>query len=282
MPHLSGTVIESQPDWLTVSVHGEQAAARMLEWATAIAAEEAEKGNRKRPWRMMGYEGYHVGAIEYGQRDQASCEARLIGDAASRYLTQAMSLADNVTRLDLAVTWRAEPPDPYLGRNAYSLAVAHWQENHHRAKPWRVEDADDGYTLYIGKRDSENFFRLYNKEAESIASRDRVQAERYAGCWRHELETKGPLAFRLAERVNDEEDRAAYVQGYIWQYLLAHGIEPAFPDQGGRALLPGFRRRSDADSKLKHLERNVAPSIRWLIDQGHEDDVRRILGLTRE
>lgn len=46
-------------------------------------------------------------------------------------------------------------------------------------------------------------------------------------------------------------------------------------------LIPGFRRRSDADSKLAHLHKNVRPTADWLREAGHEDELREVLGFDR-
>lgn len=279
MPHSSGTVIESQVDWLTVSAHGRDAASNMLDLARGLAKEEASRGNRKRSWRLMGYEGYHVGRIEYGQRDRESTILRLIGDPANGCLGVALSLADQVTRLDIAATYRADPPDPNLGQEAYHAALAFHEEHPGSALISRISDSAGGSTTYIGRRQSDSFFRLYNKEAECRALNDEAGYERYRSCWRFELEAKAALAKRLAEVVADREDRADYIRGYLMSFVEAHGIEAGFLADQPVALLPGFRRRSDAESRLRHLARNVAPTVKWLGENGHADDALRALGL---
>lgn len=279
MAHYSGTVIESQVDWLTVSAHGKDAARNMLDLALGLAKEEQAQGNRERRWRLMGYEGAHVGRVEYGQRDSNSTILRLIGDPADRYLDVALSVADAVTRVDLATTWRAEPPDPMIGRNAYAMAEMFYQGNTRRARPSFTGDAAGGYTCYVGARESENFLRVYNKGAECIATGDDAGAERYRACWRYELEVKGGLAKNLAEVVAGQEERAPYVRTYLYNYCQAHGIEPPFPPDGGWGLLPGFRRRSDEESKLRHLAKNVRPTVDWLREQGQLEKVLDVLGL---
>lgn len=228
MPEYSGRVIESQVDWLTVSAHGEDSARSLLDLAHGLARSEELAGAKARPFRLQGYDGSHVGRIEYGARDRASAILRLIGQVAEDHLAVVLSVADSVTRLDLAVTWRAEPPDPMLGANSYSLAQMHWDKDHRRAMPWHVSDVKGGYTLYIGHRESDNFLRLYNKEAEAKELDDDEQAKRYEACWRYELETKSSTAMRLAHILGDVEDRAAYVQGYLWTYVERHGVIPPF------------------------------------------------------
>ena len=279
MADYSGSIIESQVDWLTVSAHGETRASRLLDLAHSLEPQQRAAGNRSRAWRLMGYEGFHCGALEYGSRGRDHATVRLIGDLAERELVKALSVADLVTRLDLAVTWRAEPPDPLLGANAYSMAEM-WHASHPKgAMPSRVTDAAGGYTVYLGRRTSDAMLRLYNKGQETMAKGDLAEQERYRDCWRYELECKGGVAPRLAETVNLADDRALYVQSYVYEWTRKHGIEPAFPREGAVKLVPGFRRRSDSDSKLRHLAKNVRPSIEWLRADGKLDLARKALGL---
>jgi len=228
MADLTGTVIESQVDWLSVSQHGRDDAHSLAALAAELGKEETRKGNKLRKWRLMGYEGNHVGAVEWGMRDDSSCLVRLIGDVADRRLTDVLSLAGIVTRLDLAVTWRGEPANPHVGRNAYSEAMVRYKEKARAARPSRIENGDGGSTVYLGSRESEYFLRIYDKGHEAIEKNDTAGIERYRDCWRFELEAKGPLSIRLAKRVNTTSDRPVYVQQYLHDYLSDHGITPPF------------------------------------------------------
>lgn len=279
MPDNTGTVIESQVDWLTVSAHGEAASDNLIDLAHGLAGEEKHKGNRERHWHLMGYEGTHVGAVEYGRRDNASGILRLIGNVANEHMLKALSVADTVTRVDLATTWRAEPPDPLIGNNTYAMAEWFHQRHPRSALPSRVQDAAGGQTVYLGRRESEYFLRVYNKGAESIAAGDDAGAERYRACWRYELEIKGPLSQAVATLVADHPTASTYIQDYLYTYCEAHGITTPFLADGPQALLPGFRRRSDTDSRLRHLARNVRPTVEWLRDQGELERALDALGL---
>lgn len=281
MANHSGTVIESQVDWLTVSAHGEEASQNLIDLAHGLCGEEVAKGNRQRHWRLMGYEGTHCGAVEYGRRDSASGMLRLIGQVAQDHMLKALSVADTVTRVDLAATWRAEPPDPKLGDNTYAMAEWHHRSHPRSALPSRVQDAAGGQTVYLGRRESENFLRVYNKGAECIALDDREGAERYRDCWRYELEIKGPLSQAMATLVADHPSPSAYIQNYLYAYCEAHGIAPPFLADGPQKLLPGFRRRSDTDSRLRHLARNVRPTVEWLREQGELERALDALGLAK-
>lgn len=281
MSHDSGVLIESQVDWLTASAHGKERSQRLLDVAHHIAKEEDRQGNQKRRWRLMGYEGYRVGRIAYGRRDDASCLVQLSGDVASSGLTDVLGESDVVTRLDLAATWRATPPDPLLGRNQYALADMFHQSHPRSARPWFVGDSGGGWTTYLGSRESATFLRIYDKGAEALASNDRAGLERYRACWRFELEAKAAMAGALATMVADREDRADYIRGYLVSFLEAHGMSAPFLAGQPVALLPGFRRRSDEESRLKHLARNVRPTVQWLESRGRGQDLREALGIDR-
>lgn len=268
-------------DWLTASAHGRDRSVALEQLAASLQKEQAAQGNRTTRWRLQGYEGTHCGAVEWGRRDENASIIRLIGDQARSGLADVLSVADQVTRVDLAVTWRASPPDPLLGHNSYAMAEMHHAAHPTAALPWKIEDADGGSTCYVGKRESEYMLRLYNKGAEAVAKQDQEGIERYRACWRYELECKASVAKPIAETVANEESPEEYIRRYLYTYCEQHGIEPAFPAVGGLHLVPGFRRRSDADSRLLHLEKNVRPTVRFLRSAGREADLREALEIDR-
>ncbi len=224
----SGEVIESQADWLTVTTHGREKAARLLDYSRTLAERERQGGNRVRQLRLMGYALTHVGRVEYGSRDDESAMLRLIGDSANRYLDEASGLGDYVTRLDMAVTYRADPRDLTIGPRALAQASEYYAAHPRAAVPWSTSDANQGHTTYVGKRDSAQLLRIYNKEAECLATGDDDGLDRYIGCWRFELEAHDSFAANIHRALLDHEDRPAFVQAYLHQYCQAHGITPPF------------------------------------------------------
>lgn len=279
MTEYTSGVIESQVDWLTCSAHSDASSDRLIDVGQALALAAELDGNKATAWRSMGFVGQHCGQIDWGRRDRRQAIVRLSGQAAAAYLPAILPLADTVTRLDVAVTWRAVPADPHIGRNAYSLAALWYGEHPRSALPSQTGDAAGGFTCYLGDRRSPYYARLYNKEAERASRDDADQAKHYAGCWRYEVESHDSYAGRLAEAVTTADDPPAFIQEWLYQYWTTHGVPPAFPPSGASALLPGFHRRTDDERRLRHFARNVAPSVRGLVARGREADVRRILGL---
>lgn len=229
MTNNSGRVIEAQPDYLRVSAHGEKKALALEEWAEGQLLVEKVKGNRPKPWRMMGYSGTHCGQLQYGRRDKRATIVDLIGDLAAKELTTVLPLGDHCTRFDLAATWRADPPDSQIGPNSYTMSQLHYREHPTSARPSRTSDGDGGWTTYIGHRQSESFFRIYDKGAEARAHDDKEGFARYENCWRFELEAKGSISLPLAEALSRTDDRERFTLAYLSTWLLDHGIVPPFP-----------------------------------------------------
>lgn len=280
MAEYTGVVIESQPDWLTVSAHGQAKARLLLELGVRLSKEEKARGNRPHKWRSMGYEGIACGRVTYGQRDTAATELRLSGEAAAANLDVSTALADSITRLDLAVTWRSDRPVPDLGDQAAHDALTFKAIKPRAARPWAILGETGVETLYLGERASEYFFRLYNKEWQERKQMGASYDGRYDNCWRYELELKATVPHLILKKLLPLQDRAQWIRDYLHAYTVAHGLQPPFDRGEALALIPGFRRKSDADSKLNHLSRNVRPTVQWLTETGRLDDTLKALGLS--
>lgn len=274
----TATVIESQPDWLTAACHHTANAEALRRLAEHLAAGEAAIGQRRRPFRLMGYGGYSQGRVRYGERGTASL-IQLSGDLADRHLTSVRALQDSLTRLDLAVTCRFDPPTSRLAADLYGDATAFRAVNPRSARPELVQDGDGGSTCYVGDRASPYLLRAYNKEAERQAAKDEPGAFHYRSCWRFELEVKGQPAPDLARQTDEAPDRPAFIQRFIGSYLDAHGLRLPFDPMGGAALVPGFNRHTDRTKTLAWYAKSVAPSLVRLLEQGDQSEVWAALGL---
>lgn len=280
MPNDTSAVVESQVDYLTCSTHSEKRSLMLDAWGDELIEGQESLGNRRQGWRSMGYVGYHAGDVDWGRRDDRCSILRVSGGRAKDLLTRAATIADNFSRLDVAVTWRAVPADPHLGANAYSLASAHFSAHRRAAEPTNITSPTGGTTCYLGDRRSPYFARIYNKEAERASKNDKKLREWYEGCWRYEVEAHDSRALALATAVADAPDRGAWIQSWLHDWFTERGIPPAFPTSGAQAILPGFHRRTDDESSLRHLERNVRPTLRRLAAHGREDDLRDALEMT--
>lgn len=272
------TVIESQIDWLTAGWNEGPKADRAEAWAFSRAQRERREGADEKPFSLLGFSGWTVGRVRFGRRS-GDALLQLSGDLAEVYGDMVVAEADRVSRVDVAVTVRLSLEDLFLGETTYAQAVTHREEHPKSALPWIVQDGDGGCTTYVGHRSSDRFLRVYNKQAEAAASGDQDSARRYANCWRYELECKGTVAFPMAVAVVGAADRPAFIQQQLHDYTVKHGILPAFGPSGNRVLIPGFRRRSDYQTRLTWLRSSVNPAILTMLEVGDRAEIMDALGL---
>lgn len=273
-----GQVIESQLDWLTAGWNEGPAADRAEAWALAQQAAEARAGGRPIPFALMGYQGTTVGRVRFGRRSDAAL-LQLSGDLAERHADDVLGSAERISRVDLAVTVRLAHPDGFLGEETYAQAC-NWRDLHPTsAIPSLVQDDDGGSTAYVGRRSSDRYLRVYNKEAECRARDDKKEAAHYLRCWRYELEVKGSPAFGSVRLACAAADRSTFLQSQLYAYCVEHGITPAFIPTHDAPLVPGFRRRSDAETRMAWLRRAVNPAILNLLEVKDRADILEALGL---
>ena len=273
------TIVEAQPDWLTGAVIGKRRGDELRELVTPWATQEEADGNQITRWSVQSYQGHRCGRVGLGEGEGDRVLVQLSGDLAATHLHELLPMLDHLTRIDLAVTVRTPEPDFTVAENAFQMACWWYDEHPRSAVPWRIQHRTRGDTAYLGSRESDRFLRIYNKHLECRGHHDAKGALRYDNCWRYELECKGHPASMIAALTDQADDPALYIRGAIGHYLHDHGIEPIYTDDTPSVILPGFSRRSDAESRLYNLGRNVRPSLDWLRDAGYADDAMAALGI---
>jgi Replication initiation factor len=275
--HHSGTIIESQVDWLTVTSPQTDRHEPFNHWARLALEVEEAAHNRMRPFTLKGYEGLRCGGVRHGIR-QGGAIVQLSGQAAADRLDTALDLARNVTRVDIAVTVKLTPPEDDLERQVWSQLRANYPQPNPPIKASIIESLGGGATVYVGSRTSERMLRIYDKHAESDAADDEAGRARYLGCHRYELEVKGGQARPTALSVSEAPLPGFRVASMVGEYCYKHGIDHSVFTDAPMGLIPGFRRRSDTDSKLKWLHQSVSPTVDWLRSNGNQARVLHALG----
>jgi DNA relaxase NicK len=277
----SAVVVEAQADWLTAMFYGDRLADCARQMARGWAKGEVSLGAKAtRAW-VEGYELEVNGRVRFGEK-RDSAIIQVSGQLADDHLEELVDVASRISRVDLAVTVRTREEDPHVAANAYLEAGWFFEKHARAAMPSRHQSATKGDTVYLGHRDSERYFRLYNKHAECEASGDAAGAEHYRNCWRYELELKRSVAPPTALALAGAPDRPAYCQEYLHDYVSGHGIVPLFPATGDRVLVPGFRRRSDLESRRAWLRSHAKPVVRFALERLGREAVLRDLGLDVE
>lgn len=222
----------------------------------------------------MGYVGAAAGGVSWGVRADGTV-FRASGDAADRLSARVPCVADRTTRIDLAVTvWFREPQD--------DLATRKYAELHAEAgKPGKrpvaalVTDTRGGSTLYIGRRVSDVYIRVYNKEAES-------GDERYRNAWRYEVEYKGDAADLVALALAGASSRDNFIFAQVYGECCRRGIDAPFLPCGSYVRVTQPTSRTDAQHRLGWLYSQVRPTVQELVAQGFRQEVLGALDMSTE
>jgi len=257
-------VVSSGVDWLTATVHGE---ARRAMWGVKgpqVVSAQMAAGNRRLDIRRLGYEGQASGEVWWGERKDSAILC-LSGPLAERECSYVLSSAEHISRIDLAVTARLAPPQVNLAMTGYALAQKVGRNGALPFKCGLLQSTDGGETLYIGRRQSDVYLRLYNKGIESADPA-------YAGCWRWEAELKGGAAESVGRECNRVADRASYVMGFVGHSFRQRGVPVPWTAADAPLVHEVGWRRSDHDRTIEWLKTSVAPALRRL----------QVAGLMRE
>lgn len=269
---MRNAVVESAGvDWITCTARQSADSDPLSLVARARIAEARNEGNTERQWRWNGYDGVTCGQVAFGRRADGAI-VRLSGVYADANWRFALASARNVSRLDLQVTARPEHPIPTLASDGYKAALLAEKADGRPVTATLITRHPAGATLYLGSRQSERFARLYDKHAES-------GDERYAGCWRYELELKGEVALRMARRLERVLNWRQAVVNTVHLHFEMRGVEPVFPRDA-----PGFYERShreltDDEKSLHWLRTQVQPTVRRLVDNGHGPPCTECVGI---
>jgi hypothetical protein len=274
MSEQSGTVKESQVDWLTLTFRegGKWEAAKVA--AEHALEREISDGENEQLLRFQGYDGRQAGRVGFGTRDDGAL-IRLSGALADAGLADLLPLASNVSRIDLAVTIKLPADYPNPMKEGFRLGPT--------IKPARgaapdyqlIEHSRQGTTLYVGSRTSPRFGRVYDKWKQS-------QLAFYAGCTRYELEAKSKLAARVAAAVAGAPDRRGTIRVLVRNYFQPRGVLIPDDEADDDLHISAYRPRTSDLSRLHWLGTQVKGVTDDLRARGRGADVDAALGTNAE
>lgn len=259
-------------DWLTMTVKRSQARNDLSKKAYDFLEESIETGSDVGQWEKHGYTGWYCNGARWGRRD-ADDLMQLSSDTAGHYWLEYLALADNVSRIDLAVTLKFDQNNARLVAKQFEQLKEESERTKLICKYSRTEGLKEGYTLYVGSRSSAQFGRLYDKQAESH------NAEHWLNCLRWEVEFKKPLAWEVAQNLasSPHRDQLIYQRVYGWftdRYVYV-------PDLGSAKVAPLAipRKVLPDDKRLAWLARQVRPTVEKLQARGLDLEVKKALGI---
>jgi len=263
-------ILDSGVDWLTMTTHGSYYTKILDDVALRTFRRESERGNNHHGWGMAGFRGWSCGGLQYGSRGHERI-ARLSGFTAQTEWRRFYALAKSVTRIDWQCTAR-------FGEVAGRRIARHWRaakrrsgETKNSASVTFITSTDGSSTLYLGKRTSNLYGRIYDKGAES-------KLDHWANCVRYELEVKSYHAPAYANRLFVSGNPSSFVIHRLHGYFSEHGIDSGLSSETTNINVCSPL-ESDADRCLAWLRNAVSPSVKRLMFQGRGRELMDALGL---
>jgi hypothetical protein len=265
-------VREAGIDYLTVTTRSPDQRGDLERLGRSLVAMEELSGNREREWTYKGYVGQTCGSATWGVREGDAllrCSSGLADDVAG----DALRLAGNVARLDLAVTVRYENHNQPSLPDEYRRACVRAKELGGVQCVGAIVNNRSGRTLLLGSRTSSRYGRLYDKEHES-------KRPEYEGCWRWEVEYKGTAANQVAATARDLPETTPLALSGVHAFFTGRGLAPPWaPDHDVK--VPRLRHpTTDAERQLLWLQHQVRPVVQRLVPIFTVEGLSAVLGLT--
>jgi len=264
-------LIDCGIDWFTTTAVDSPTTTLLMLAAEQIASRESRKGNFMKGWKLAGYSGWRVGRLEYGWREDGGI-VRLKSDLAASEWWTLFQITGRCSRIDLQATFRCRGFPVLAIMEMGASAAKFWKNREDGPKRTMWRDNEGGATLYLGSRQSELFFRAYNKEAQS-------GLEHFKGCVRLELEVKGRITVSVINRLLHHDTVQLGVLRCLGRFAAERGITTNLSTEFPGSFYEPSTQEADAVKSLMWLAAQVKPTVCALIELGLESEVKNALGL---
>lgn len=265
-------LIEHGFDWMTATATDRESGRELLRVGHRILKDARAAGDDVRVFRWKGYEGWCVEGCDVAHRYD-SAMVRVHGRLANEEWWELYQVAQNITRIDLQLTYRlsSESVDHALGRAWKAVRRA---KLYGKAVQWHYRrDSARGNTLEFGRRPSERFGRMYDKGLET-------RLDHYQNCIRLEAEFKGDVAWATLNHIVNAEIPAMAAAGHCHRFFVDRGVAPApLPVQVAPMVAPQLER--DVDRYCQWLTRCVRSGVQDVVAQRGVGAVLDALGLAQ-
>lgn len=269
---INADVVDYGVDWITATATQGVGYQQFAEVGTKNIRREKLAGNTLHANSWQGYSGYQCGAVFIGELNGRML-IKVTSHLADEVFKDIVPHASNVSRIDLQITVRCQPPEPQLIEKARKHIINYIRAHNLPTQHRMIQDSKKGDTLYIGRRVSDRFARLYNKHTES-------GLEDYKNCYRFEGEYKRGVAHDTAMLLAEENDHSSVASELVESHFRRYGIVRS----QATSTRPVVRLRppgdSDATRVINWLRSGVSGSIQKLRAEGLLHEAIEALGLS--
>lgn len=266
---LKGQTCGERIDALTSTASGAVARSRLMAITHEVMVSHGDINEPIKEWRFRGNRGFQKGSIRY-----ATCPGYSIlmvtGEASEEAASRLVGEDCKWTRVDLAVDVEFPGAWPNLARSLWRAGEFKAAQEK-RGRDCKLVEGLTGQTLYVGKRTSGRYFRLYDKSSH--------YGEEIGKIWRYEVELKKYQPERMRAWLFMEEGLARRIRQYVKKAFDDIGV-PNFDETAGEMGLPRIALGcSSEESLVQWLRVSVRPPVQRLIQLGLLDSVVEALDL---
>jgi len=203
-------------DWITVTASGGEKALHLYEAGALLCREAVSLGNKKSGWSMSGFGGWSTQGVQFGRRGEEAI-VRLSSDLSRELWKEVYDDSDNCTRIDVQATFRVGcEVTPVINRH-FAQAKRMGQGRRRTPTVSMLSTNNGPSTLYLNRRCSEAFARIYDKGAES-------KLKEFENCIRYEVEFKGDEARRVSAYLRNQKAHQLVAGRMAIDFLARKGV----------------------------------------------------------
>lgn len=264
------TLVDVGVDYFTTTSTEQDLSDLLLQKGALYVEQESQLGFDVKGWHMFGYSGYRAGRVETGRRNEGGI-VRLSSVLAATYWWDLFQITGRCSRIDLQVTWRCEGDVNTEIKRAEDLVRVFFGGRSDGPTQTTWYDSRGGRTLYLGKRQSGAYCRIYNKAAES-------GEECWENCLRFEVEYKNRYSVPVVQYLLAQATVQEGICLCLGNYAHDRGVAANLTTNTLRpSCLPIVA--TDALSKLRWLHESVSSTCLNLCAGGRIEEVIQALKL---
>ena len=250
-------LISAGIDYVTCTARPDGNADALRALGTALVEREEDRRNKRQTWHAHGYAGWSSGSAAVGWRDDGVI-VRASAAVAYEHGRALLELADHASRIDLQATAEVQPDSVRRRLLRHYREAAKARREGRKPNVTLIDQLPRGTTVTIGKRQSEQIGRIYDKFSESKGAYP-------PGSIRAECEFKGAWAEHWQDEIQRNGLAPARALLRIGGWFDTRGVRLGFsPDPEWQGSVPSSP-ESDYAKTLEWYRAAVAPGIkRWI------------------
>lgn len=267
LPH---QIESSGVDWITASAPRAREFEPLYEQGRELVIAERDIGNDVSVWKWQGYHGVKCGGASVGRRRDGVI-IQLRSDTAREHWREIIPHAANVSRIDLQLTARLDEAHAELIRAQYARLRRAKNLRGRPVEATLIDSRSRGSSLYLGRRSSDRFARMYDKGGEERSAEP-------GKLIRWELELKKKTALQMASELARAESVDAVAAATVSEHFRSRRVQCIELTLQGLATPRPPATTSNA-TKMAYLRAVVAPMLVKLLKSYTLAEVMASLGL---